>query len=71
MLVEPNLDRAALAAALQRGYGLTASVVRFVPTGETSWCYRVTDEHGGQWFLKLARPGAIEDARAEFRPAAV
>jgi spectinomycin phosphotransferase len=66
MLVEPNLDRAALAAALHRGYGLTASVVRFVPAGETAWCYQVTDERGGRWFLKLGRPGAIEGARAEF-----
>jgi spectinomycin phosphotransferase len=66
MLVEPDLDRAVLAAALQRGYGLTASAVRFVPTGETSWCYQVTDEHRGRWFLKLGRPRAIEDARAEF-----
>jgi spectinomycin phosphotransferase len=65
MLVEPDLDHAALAAALQRGYGLTASVVRFVPAGETAWCYQVTDERGGRWFLKLGRPGAIEGARAE------
>jgi len=66
MLVEPDLDRAALAAVLHRGYGLTASVVRFVPAGETSWCYQVTDQHGGRWFLKLSRPGAIEGPRAEF-----
>jgi len=66
MLIEPDLDRVELAAVLQRGYGLTATVVRFVPAGETSWCYQVTDQHGGRWFLKLSRPGAIEDARAEF-----
>src|SRR5215217_7936305 len=66
MLVEPDLDRAALAAALQRDYGLAASAVRFVPVGETAWCYQVTDEQGGRWFLKLGRPGAIEPARAEF-----
>jgi spectinomycin phosphotransferase len=66
MLVEPDLDRAVLAAVLQRGYGLTARVVRFVPAGETSWCYQVTDQRGGRWFLKLSRPGAIEGARAEF-----
>jgi spectinomycin phosphotransferase len=66
MLVEPDLDRAALAAALQRDYGLAASAVRFIPVGETAWCYQVTDEQGGQWFLKLGRPGAIEPARAEF-----
>jgi hypothetical protein len=64
--VEPDLDRAALAAALQRDYGLAASAVRFVPVGETAWCYQVTDEQGGRWFLKLGRPGAIEPARAEF-----
>jgi spectinomycin phosphotransferase len=66
MLVEPDLDRAALAAALQRDYGLAASAVRFVPVGETAWCYQVTDEQGGRWFLKLGQPGAIEPARAEF-----
>jgi Ser/Thr protein kinase RdoA (MazF antagonist) len=66
MLVEPDLDQAALAAALQRDYGLAASAVGFLPVGETAWCYRVTDEHGGRWFLKLGRPGAIEPARAEF-----
>jgi spectinomycin phosphotransferase len=66
MLVEPDLDRAMLAAALQREYGLTASVVRFIPAGETAWCYQVTDQRGGRWFLKLGRPGAIEPARAEF-----
>jgi spectinomycin phosphotransferase len=66
MLVEPDLDRTALAGALQRHYGLVASAVRFLPVGETAWCYQVTDEYGGRWFLKLARPGAIEPARAEF-----
>jgi spectinomycin phosphotransferase len=55
-----------LAAALQRDYGLAASTVRFIPVGETAWCYQVTDERGGRWFLKLGRPGAIEPARAEF-----
>jgi Ser/Thr protein kinase RdoA (MazF antagonist) len=66
MLVEPDLDGAALLAVLQRGYGLTAKVVRFVPAGETAWCYQVVDERGGRWFLKVGRQGAIEDARAEF-----
>jgi hypothetical protein len=37
-----------------------------VPAGETAWCYRLTDDRGGRWFLKLSRPGAIERARAEF-----
>jgi spectinomycin phosphotransferase len=40
--------------------------VRFLPVGETAWCYLVTDERAGRWFLKLGRPGAIEPARAEF-----
>jgi spectinomycin phosphotransferase len=66
MLVEPDLDKAALAAALRRDYELTASAVRFLPVGETAWCYRMTDEHGGRWFLKLCRPDAPEPARAEF-----
>ena len=55
-----------LAAALQRHYGLAAIAVRFIPAGETAWCYQATDEHGGRWFLRLGRPGAIEGARAEF-----
>jgi len=66
MLVEPVLDREALAAALQREYGLAASVVRFIPAGETAWCYQVTDERGGRGFCKLGRPGATEPPRAEF-----
>jgi spectinomycin phosphotransferase len=66
MLSEPEVDRAVLAATLDREYGLAASTVRFVPAGETAWCYQVTDQHGGRWFLKLGRPGAIEPARAEF-----
>jgi len=66
MLVEPDLERGVLAAALQRHYGLAASAVRFIPAGETAWCYQATDERGGRWFLKLGRPGAIEPARAEF-----
>jgi spectinomycin phosphotransferase len=66
MLVEPDLDRTALVAALQRDFGLAVGAVRFIPAGETAWCYQVTDEHGGRWFLKLRRPGAIAPARAEF-----
>jgi spectinomycin phosphotransferase len=66
MLVEPDLDRAVLTAALERHYGLAVSALRFIPAGETAWCYRVTDRNGGQWFLKLGRPGAIQPARAEF-----
>jgi spectinomycin phosphotransferase len=66
MLVEPDLDRAVLTAALERHYGLAVSAVRFIPAGETAWCYRVTDERGRRWFLKLGRPGAIEPVRAEF-----
>jgi Ser/Thr protein kinase RdoA (MazF antagonist) len=65
MLVEPDLDHRVLAAALDRHYGLAARTLRFVPAGETAWCYRVTDESGGRWFLKLTGPGAIEPARAE------
>jgi spectinomycin phosphotransferase len=66
MLVEPYLDTAALVAALRRDYGLSASAVRFIPVGETAWCYQVTDEQGGRWFLKLGRPDATEPARADF-----
>jgi spectinomycin phosphotransferase len=66
MLVEPDLDRRALAAVLSEQYGLAVRRLRFVPAGETAWCYRLTDDRGGRWFLKLSRPGAIERARAEF-----
>jgi spectinomycin phosphotransferase len=66
MLVEPGLDGAMLAGALQRNYGLAVGAVRFLPAGETAWCYQVIDEGGRAWFLKLGRPGAIEPARAEF-----
>jgi Ser/Thr protein kinase RdoA (MazF antagonist) len=66
MLAEPDLDWEVVAAALQRHYGLATSAVRFIPAGETAWCYQVTDEDGGRWFLKLGRPGGIEQARAEF-----
>lgn len=66
MLVEPELDHAVLAAALHRHYGLATSTLRFIPAGETAWCYQLTDARGRRWFLKLGRPGAIEDARAEF-----
>jgi spectinomycin phosphotransferase len=65
MLVEPDLDHRALAAALYEHYGLAARTLRFIPAGETAWCYRLTDDRGGRWFLKLARPGAIDPARAE------
>jgi spectinomycin phosphotransferase len=66
MLVESELDRGVLAAALEREYGLTVRAVGFIPAGETAWCYQATDDRGGRWFLKLGRPGAIEPARAEF-----
>jgi spectinomycin phosphotransferase len=66
MLAEPDLDRAVLATALEREYGLTVSAVRFIPAGETAWCYQLTDTRGRRWFLKLGRPGAIPPARAEF-----
>jgi spectinomycin phosphotransferase len=66
VLVEPNLDRMLLAAALQRHYGLATSMLRFLPAGETAWCYQVTDERGGRWFLKLSRPGTLEPARTQF-----
>jgi Phosphotransferase enzyme family len=65
MLTERDLDRAVLTAALQREYGLAVSAVRFILAGETAWCYQLTDEHGGWWFLKLTRPDAIEPARAD------
>ena len=66
MLVEPDLDHAVMAAALDHYYGLAGIRLRFLPAGETSWCYEVTDLRGGRWFLKLGRPGAITAERAEF-----
>jgi spectinomycin phosphotransferase len=66
MLVEPNLDRVLLAAALHRHYGLATSTLRFIPVGETAWCYQVTDERGSRWFLKLSRPPIPEPARTRF-----
>jgi spectinomycin phosphotransferase len=65
MLVEPDLDRPRLAAVLDEHHGLAVAALDFLPAGETSWCYRLTDGSGGRWFLKLGRPGAIEPARAE------
>jgi hypothetical protein len=58
MLIEPDLDRRELAATLDRHHGLAPRTLRFVPAGETAWCYRLTDRHGGRWFLKLTRPAA-------------
>jgi spectinomycin phosphotransferase len=66
MLVGPNLDPAEVAAALKRAYGLAGSTLRFIPRGETAWCYQVTDGQGGEWFVKLVRPGAIAPARVQF-----
>jgi spectinomycin phosphotransferase len=65
MLVEPDLDRRELAAALDRHHGLAPLALRFVPAGETAWCYRLTDRHGGRWFLKLSRPAAADPDPAE------
>src|SRR5215218_8482066 len=39
MLVEPDLDRRELAAALDRHHGLAPLALRFVPAGETAWCW--------------------------------
>jgi spectinomycin phosphotransferase len=66
MLVEPALEHAAVAEALEREYGRTGSAVCFIPAGETSWCYAATDDQGGRWFIKFARPGGITSARVEF-----
>jgi hypothetical protein len=44
MLVEPDLDRRMLAAVLDEHYGLAVRRPRFVPAGETAWCYRLTDD---------------------------
>jgi hypothetical protein len=55
MLVEPDLDRGVLAAALNREYGLAAGAVRFIPRGgRRPGARRLTDERGRRWFLKLA-----------------
>lgn len=48
MLAEPDLDHRALAAALDEHHGLAPRTLRFVPAGETAWCYRLTDDRGGR-----------------------
>jgi hypothetical protein len=54
MLVEPSLERAAVAEALEREWGRTGSAVCFIPVGETSCCYAAIDDQGGRWFVKFA-----------------
>jgi spectinomycin phosphotransferase len=66
MLVEPTLERAAVAEALKREYGRAVSAIQFVPVGETAWCYSATYDQGARWFVKLARPGELVPARVEF-----
>src|SRR6266542_2964626 len=66
MLVEPTLERAAVAEALKREYGRAVSAIQFVPVGETAWCYSATYDQGERWFVKLARPGELVPARVEF-----
>jgi spectinomycin phosphotransferase len=66
MLVEPTLERAAVAEALKREYGRAVSAIQFVPVGESAWCYSATDDRGARWFVKLARPGELVPARVEF-----
>src|SRR6266699_3421927 len=66
MLVEPTLERAAVAEALKREYGRAVSAIQFVPVGESAWCYSATDDRGARWFIKLARPGELVPARVEF-----
>lgn len=66
MLVEPAVDGVVVAGALERGYGRIANAVRFVPAGETAWCFTASDDLGARWFIKLARPGVLAPARIEF-----
>src|SRR6266508_6142567 len=66
MLVEPTLERAAVAEALKREYGRAVRAIQFVPVGETAWCYSATYDQGARWFVKLARPGELVPARVEF-----
>jgi hypothetical protein len=65
MFVEPDLGRGVLAAALNREYGLAAGAVRFIPVGETAWCYQVTDERGRRWFLKLGAINGVDFFRMQ------
>jgi spectinomycin phosphotransferase len=66
VLVEPAVDGVVVAGALERGYGRIANAVRFVPAGETAWCFTASDDLGARWFIKLARPGVLAPARIEF-----
>jgi Ser/Thr protein kinase RdoA (MazF antagonist) len=67
MLAELAIAGGVVADALEREYGRrNASEVRFIPAGETAWCFAVTDNLGARWFVKLARPEAIAPAWFEF-----
>jgi Ser/Thr protein kinase RdoA (MazF antagonist) len=65
MLEAPDVDLGLLAATLTGEFELSARTLRFIPAGETSWCFEAIDHGGGRWFAKLVPPDAIEPARAE------
>jgi aminoglycoside phosphotransferase (APT) family kinase protein len=66
VLVEPTVDGVVVAGAFEREYGRIAHAVRFIPAGETAWCFAAIDDVGARWFIKLTRPDALAPARVEF-----
>ncbi|GAB7051614.1 phosphotransferase [Catenuloplanes indicus] len=55
MLAEPpDLDRADVAAALHRGWGLTVAALDYAPLGYGAHHYRARDTGGAEWFLGVA-----------------
>jgi hypothetical protein len=66
VLGEAAVDGVVVADALERDYGRSANAVRFVPAGQTAWCFAATDDRGARWFVKLARPEAVAPARFGF-----
>jgi spectinomycin phosphotransferase len=55
VLVEPDLDHAALAEHLRRGWGLQPRTISFLPVGHdaSAWAYDVHTEPGRRYFVKV------------------
>lgn len=65
----PDLTAEAIAGALQGGFGIRVAGLSFLPVGNDagSWAYRVEEDGGPPWFLKVrsgagAMPGAAVPA---------
>ncbi len=55
MKTPPPIAPGALEAGLEASYGLRPAGLRFLPRGECSWGYQVTETGGPSYFLKLYR----------------